>query len=326
LANILVYIERSAGRPAAASLEVLGEARRVASLLGATLYAVLPGEGRLTDPDAALVLGQHGADKVLVAGRVDPALPLLHATHGHLLAAACARVPAALVLLAATPGGQDLAPRAAARLGAAYVPEATVELGDGELVLWRAVFGGSYRRRLAAHDVERPLVVTLAPGAGRRAHGRGIAETLPLDVGAPAGGVEEVRSAPDPAAGLERAAIVVTAGGGVGPEVYAQVRALAAALGGEVAVTRAAVERGLDSSDREVGVGGRRVAPRLYLACAASGSAEHLAAVGAGARIVAINRDPRAPIFRAAAYGLVGDVAEVVPGLIAAARRRGARA
>src|SRR5262249_19251999 len=138
--------------------------------------------------------------------------------------------------------------------------------------------------------------------------------------------VEEVRRAADPAAGLDRARVIVVAGAGVGASVYPLVRTLAQVLGGEVAVTRAAVERGLDSSDREVGIGGRRGAPQLYAVCGASGAPEHLLAVAPGARIVAINRDPDAPIFRVASYGLVGDVAEILPALIAAADRRGALA
>ena len=326
MANLLVYIERSGKALARASLETLGEGRRIASFLGATLHALLPCAG---DDDSAAVatLGRHGADRVLLASGVDPDVPPLHATHGHVLAAALARVPATLVLIAATPGGRDLAPRAAARLGAAYVAEPALGYGgDGELVLTRRVYGGTYLRRLSALDLERPLVVTLAPRGQATPRGEAIAEVSTLPVAAADITVEEIGRVADPGAALDTARVVVTAGAGVDVERMALVRALARALGGEVGVTRAAVERGLESSDREIGVGGRLVAPRLYVACAASGSAEHLSAVAPGAEIVAINLDPAAPIFRVATYGIVGDIADVAPGLIAAAGARQARA
>jgi electron transfer flavoprotein alpha subunit len=327
VANLLVYIERSGAALSSASLEALGEGRRVASFLGATLYALLPGDDRHGDPAAVEVLARHGADKVLVAGAVDSTLPTLHATHGHIVAAALARVPSALVVFAATPAGRDLAPRTAARLGAAFVPEPTFAYGEsGELTLTRRVYGGDVERRLMAHDLERPLVVTLTASGSRHLSGAAFAEAIPLHADPRPSGVEEVARAPDTAAALETARVVVTAGAGVEATSWDLVRALAGALGGEVGVTRSAVEHGLGSDEREVGVGGRRVAPRLYVACAASGSPEHLLAVAAHAHIVAINRDPEAPIFRLASYGIVGDFAAVAPGLIAAARRKEALA
>lgn len=327
MANLLVYIERSGAALLGASLEALGEGRRVASFLGATLYALVPGDDRHGDPAAVEVLARHGADKVLVAGTIDPHLPVLHATHGHIIAAALERVPSALVIFAATPAGRDLAPRAAARLGAAFVPEPTLAYGEnGELMLDRRVYGGNLQRRLVAHDLERPLVVTLIPNGARHGAGSAFADAIPLHANASPGLVEEVDRAPDAAAALETARVVVTAGAGVEARSWELVRALAGALGGEVGVTRSAVEHGLGSWEREVGVGGRRVAPRLYVACGASGSPEHLTAVAAHAHIVAINRDPEAPIFKHASYGIVGDFAAVAPGLIAAARRKEALA
>ncbi len=150
MANILVYIEMADDRPAAPSLAVLGEARRIASSLGATLHAVLPCAGAPRGGgDSIDTLSRSGADKVVLTAGPDRRLPSLYATHGQALAAALERVPAALVVLAATPGGRDLAPRIAARLGAAYVPEAHLEYGPaGELILARPVFGGDYWRRL----------------------------------------------------------------------------------------------------------------------------------------------------------------------------------
>jgi electron transfer flavoprotein alpha subunit len=330
VANILVYVELAGGRPAPASLEALGEARRIASHLGATLYAIVPcaTPPRYDTDDAIAVLSRRGADRVILTGGPDPELPALHVTHGAALSAAVDRVPPAMLVLAATPGGRDLAPRAAARLGAAFMAEPSVEYGAlGELVLSRPTRGGAWRRRLTPEEAERPIVVTLTPGSYAAATGDEEADVLVVDTPpSPAMIVEELVRIADPGANLERARVVVTAGAGVEPSTYEVLRELAAALGGEIAVTRSAVERGLDGEHREVGIGGRRVAPRLYLAFGASGSAEHLAAVSGDAQIVAVNRDPRAPIFRVAAYGVVADVADAAPTLLAAARRGASRA
>lgn len=325
MANVVCYIELTGDRPAEASLQTLGEGRRIASFLGATLYAALPcaSPPSYGDDDVIAVLGRHGADKVVLIAGPELVGPPLYSSYGHAMVTVCAKIPPSLLLVAATPGGRDLAPRLAAHLGAAWVPEPSIEYGPrGELVLSRTVYGGGFRRRLAADDLERPIVATLTPGSYLKAVGGDEAEVVVLAAeGTAPTPFEEVSRQDDPAAALDTARIVVTAGAGVPRESYALVCELAALLGGEVAVTHAAVERGLAGPDRAVGIGGRTVAPRLYIACGASGSAQHLTAVSPDAEIVAINSDPAAPIFRVASYGMVGDVATMLPRLLAALRR-----
>jgi electron transfer flavoprotein alpha subunit len=326
VANILVFIEMAGDRPAPASLETLGEGRRMASFVGATLHAALPcaKPASFGDDDPIAVLGRHGADKILLVGGPPADAPLAHATHGGALAAACDSVSPSIVLLAATPGGRDVAPRLAARLGAAFVPEPSVEYGPrGDLVMSRTVYGGQFRRRLAADEVERPIVATLTPGSYVASAGDEEAEVAVLPDAAPGTGVEEVARKVDPGAPLESARVIVCAGAGVNAEAYALARELAGLLGGEVGVTREAVAAGLDGPDREIGIGGRCVHPRLYLACGASGSSAHLAAISADAEIVAINKDADAPIFRVASYGMVGDAAEILRGLIKSVKVKG---
>jgi len=152
VANIHAYIELAGDQPAESSLEALGEGRRIASALGATLHAVVACAIPPRGADGLIeTLGRHGADKVVLVSAPELAGPLLHATHGPAVAAACEKAPPALVLLAATAGGRDLAPRLAARLGAAYLAEASVEYGArGELLLSRIVYTGAFRRRLQA--------------------------------------------------------------------------------------------------------------------------------------------------------------------------------
>jgi len=322
VANLLVYIELVGDRPAAASLEALGEGRRIASFLGATLYAVLPcvTPPDYGDDDVIAVLGRHGADKVVLI--VGPELngPPLHTPFGHALAAVCDQIPPSLVLIAATTGGRDIAPRLAARLGGAFLAEPSVEYGPrGDLVLSRRVYGATFRRRLAADDVERPVVATLTPGSYHAGTGEDEAEVVVVQALHPfPAPLTEIGRREDAAAALDGARVVVTAGAGVSKEAWPLIEELARALGGEVALTHGAVAAGLGGPDREVGVGGRAVAPRLYVACGAAGSPAHLAGVAADAQIVAINRDAAAPIFRVASYAIVGDVETVIPQLLRA--------
>jgi electron transfer flavoprotein alpha subunit len=324
VANVLVMIELGGDRPAESSLECLGEARRIASFLGATLHAIVPcvSPPRFGDDDVIAELGRHGADKVVLVTGPHLGSPLLWATHGAALASACDRVPPALLLGAATAGGRDLLPRLAARLGAAFVPEPSIEYGPrGELVLSRTVYGGAYRRRLAADDIERPVVATITAGSYLKASGSQEAEMLALPQAQVSSPLVEVSQIPDPGQGLDSARVIVTAGAGVAKEHFGLIEALARALGGEVAVTADAAERGLGGVERQIGVDGRTVAPRLYVAVGASGSPAHLGAVSSDATIVAINTDPDAPIFRVATYGLVGRAETVLPQLISAVQK-----
>jgi electron transfer flavoprotein alpha subunit len=124
----------------------------------------------------------------------------------------------------------------------------------------------------------------------------------------------------DAAAAPTLAPVVVTGGAGVTEKTWPLVEDLARALGGEPGATRALCARGIAPASREVGVGARHVAPQLYIVCGASGSPAHLGAVAPDAEIVAIDRDPEAPIFKIASYGIVGAIEDVVPALIESLR------
>jgi electron transfer flavoprotein alpha subunit len=332
MACVLVHIEADRDHPTPASLAALGEGRRVASASGATLYAAVvvssangrprKDAGNATAHDGLVSeLGIHGADKVVFVQATGPTRPVLWSTVGSALAAACDHLRPALTLLPASSGSHDLGARLATRLGAAYVDGPVVEHGPrGEIVLSRPVYGGSWRRRTSLDDLDRAVVVTLPPGR-RIAHGGDDAEVLFLEVRASADPrVRILGEDEDGGAALERAARVVVAGGGVTAATWPLVGELAAALGAEIGATRTLCARGIAPASREIGVGARHVAPLLYVVLGASGSAAHLGAVAPDTEIVAIDRDPEAPIFRAASHGLVGSIEELVPGLIAALR------
>jgi electron transfer flavoprotein alpha subunit len=322
VACVLVHTEVEGDQPTDHARAVLGEGRRVASSLGATLHAVAilsASEPSAAPADHRLVtaLGAAGADRVILVPAERPQ-PMLWATVGPALLAACEQVRPSLVLLAATAGGRDIGPRLAARLGGAFFAEPAVEAGPrGEVVLSRTVYGGDLWRRVSLDELDVTAVATLDD---RRAAARGDdeAEVTQLDGVARADArIELLGTAEDDGAALERARVIVVAGGGTNADSLALVAELARALGGELGGTRSSCVRGLLGPGREIGVGGRHVAPDLYVVCGASGSMAHLGAVSPDAEIVAIDRDPAAPIFRAARWGLVGTIEELVPRLIA---------
>ncbi len=320
MASIHVTIELDGGHPTEPSLQTLGMGRRLASYLGASLYAVVPTSdgGQDEQHELARRLGSHGADRVILVVGEGLERPLLYATHGTAVYSVCESLPASLVLVAASPGGRDLAPRLAARMGAVFVPEPSVGYADdGELVLTRPLYGGAFRNQLSTEDMDRTIVATITPGCTTTADATAVPGLAVLRADHHDRNVTEVSRTEDPGAVLETATVVVGAGTGVSYDAFGLVSELARALGGEVAVTHEAAHRGLGTKDRIVDIGARRINPRLYIACGASGSAAHLNAVSHYSRIVAVNRDPQAPIFQVAHYGIVGDVETVVPKLLA---------
>jgi electron transfer flavoprotein alpha subunit len=325
VASLLVYIETEGDRPLPISLEALGEGRRIASALGAALYTVvvLPGveAGSLSVAHDELVreLGRYGADKTILMPTPGHDGPAVWATHGSALYAACEQYAPLLVLMAGDAVGRDVAPRLAARMGAAYISDPSIECGSrGEVVFSHSAYGRTVRRRLSSEAIDHPIVATLTPGSYRSERGEDEAEVILLEVPIErTSQIEYLDSTDDPGASLETAKVVVIGGAGVrDAKTYALLETLAEALGGEVAATRNLCERGIAPADREVGVGARHVVPSLYIVCGASGSSGHLGAVSSDAEIVAIDRDPDADIFRVASYGLVGELEDVIPQLI----------
>lgn len=302
----------------------------MASHLGATLHALVSLRGPISDDDEdrwVPMLGQGGADKVILVPGSEHRGPALWPVAGPALCAACARLLPNLVIFAATHSSRDIAPRLAAHTRAAYLAEPAVEYGPGAALALVPAVRSAGAPGLALHEHHGPVVITLPPGAHQPASGYDEAETMYMAPPRPGGpGLEYMDSSDDPGAALDHARVIVVAGGGVSSrESYALVAELARALGGELAATPTLCERGLAPADRAIGVGHRHVAPALYVVCAASGSRHHLDAVRPGATIIAIDRDPDAPVFGAAHYALVGELETVVPALITALGERNAR-
>ena len=324
MAGILVFIEQRNGSPRKASLEALSEARRLAS--GATLpvNAVLVGHGIGT---RAAELGKYGAGKVFVA---DEERLARYSAEGYAAAvrAAAEKCEPGAVFMAATALGRDLSGRLAARLGWGCLADVVkLSMEGGAVVATRPVYSG---KALATADgAGKPVVVTLRPNVFPAEAGDGEAEpeALPKVSGALRAVVKEILAKEGGELDVAEADVIVSGGRGIkGPENFALIRDLAKLLGAAVGASRAVVDAGWIDHAHQVGQTGKVVSPSLYIACGVSGAIQHLAGMSSSKVIVAINKDPEAPIFKVADYGIVGDLFQVVPAFIDEVRKLKAEA
>jgi electron transfer flavoprotein alpha subunit len=312
MAGILVFVEQRNGEIRKASLQALSEAHRQA---GADVAAVFVGSGI---GDAAAGLGAFGAAKVFVA---DDANLALYSSEGYTEAVAKAveAVSPDAVFFSGTAMGRDLAPRVAAKLGVGALADVVALEKDGDqLVARRPVYSG---KAFATVDSagSKPQVISLRPNVFAAEETGGSAEVVALDGLALAirAVVKELVDTGGGEIDVAEADIIVSGGRGLkGPENFAVIRSLAEALGGAVGASRAAVDAGWIPHKHQVGQTGKVVSPSLYIACGISGAIQHLAGMSSSKIIVAINKDPDAPIFKIADYGIVGDLFDVIPPMV----------
>ena len=318
---ILVFCELKDGQLRKPSAEALSEGRRLADASGKQLGALFVGASCAGAADAA----KYGADVILTAEGGTLASYSSDA-FAQVVADAVKAKGATVLLAAATAVGKDVAPRAAARLAAGYASDVTgLSMVDGKLQAVRPVYAGkAFATTSFASAVQvattRPNVFPLAEKAGA-----GAAEA----VAAPAGGfksvVKEILAKASGKVDLSEANIIVSGGRGMKDGAnFGLLEALADAIGGVVGASRAAVDAGWGlPHSMQVGQTGKVVSPTLYIACGISGAIQHIAGMSGSKFIVAINKDPEAPIFKLADYGIVGDLFEVVPELTKSAQSMG---
>ena len=315
MAGILVFIEQRDGNIRKGSLQALSEAKRQAAAKGWPVAAVLPGSGV---KDAAAGLGAYGAEKVFVAD--DPNLKLYSAEgYAEAVAKASEQFGPDAIFFSATAMGRDLAPRVAAKLGVGGLADVTgLELDGDTFVARRPVYSG---KAIAVADTagKKPQVISLRPNVFAAEEVGGSAEVVELD-GLSLSIRALVKELVEKGGGeldVAEADIIVSGGRGMkGPENFAMLQELAHLLGAAVGASRAAVDAGWIDHSHQVGQTGKVVSPTLYIAIGISGAIQHLAGMGSSKFIVAINKDPDAPIFKVADYGVVGDLFQVVPALI----------
>ena len=300
--------------------ELLAKAAVLAVDLGGPVEALVIGRGAAEAP----ALAAAGADRVLVAE--GPGLdPYTTDAHAAVLAEAIrARAPR-LVLLGSTALGRDLAPRVAARLGLGLTGDA-IDLdldAEGRVRQHKPAFGGTIVAPILSRT--RPEMATVRPGMLRSAEPdaarRAVVEKILVPTAAPRVEVVRRELLPDTAAALDSAAVVLGVGKGIGgPAALPAIGQVAERLGAAIGATREVTDAGWLPKQYQVGLTGRAISPRLYVALGVSGAMEHLVGLRCAATIVAVNKNPKAPIFKAADLGVVADWAAVLPHLEAALR------
>lgn len=315
MSQVLVLVEHAEGQVRKVTLELLTAARTLGEPA-----AVFVGPGYA---QAAPRLGEYGAATVYVAQ--DPELTAYAgAPVAELLARLVAEQSPAAVLCAATADGREVAGRLAVRTGSGLLTDVVGLDADG--VATQSVFGGS---AVVRSQVTRGTpILAMRPNATAPepapTEPRRVDVTVELSAAARGARVvdrlvEEKGARPD----LAEAAIVVSGGRGVGSaESFALIEELADALGAAVGASRAATDAGWYPHQYQVGQTGKTVAPQLYLAAGISGAIQHRAGMQTSKTIVAVNKDPEAPIFELADFGVVGDLHQVLPQLVAEIRRR----
>jgi len=314
--GVLVFIEERDGKVKKTSLEALSAGRKLADQLQEPVTAV-----RMRAEDSSENLSHYGADKIMCAQND---LLADYSTEGFCAAVieAVNQADPRFILSAASAMGRDLMPRVAARLGVGLAQDciATEIVGDRQLECIRPIYAGKAYARVRL--LMSPAIATLRPNvfpvgeADTTRNGETVTFTPELNAEKIRASVKETPASSGQKVELTEANIIVSGGRGMkGPENFPIVEALADAFGGAMGASRAAVDAGWIDQQHQVGQTGKTVSPTLYVACGISGAIQHLAGMSSSKFIVAINKDPEAPIFNVADYGIVGDLFEVVPAL-----------
>jgi electron transfer flavoprotein alpha subunit len=313
MSGVLVFMEIKDGKLKKASREALSIGRKLAEAEGGDLMAFA------NDAAVAEDAGRYGATKLYVFAAAD------YATEPYTtaLAQVVSEAQPSVVLFAGSSNGRDLAPRLAARLNAGVASDVdrlewlrSATGTDGKLRARRPVYSG---KAFATVDVvSTPAIATTRPNAfPLEETGGGAAEVV--NVSASADNRVKLVETKVPEAGelsIAEADIIVSGGRGLKEaENFSHIRDLAHAIGGAVGASRATVDAGWIDHQHQVGQTGRVVSPNLYIAAGISGAIQHLAGMSSSKHIVAVNKDPEAPIFRVADLGVVGDLFQILPAL-----------
>jgi len=325
-AKVWAILQQRDGELHRQSRETVAAAQELATLVGGTVDAVLLGSG--IAPLAATLAGQWAVERVLHADHAALATytPGAYATA---LAPAIREEAPAYVLFPHTYQSVEYFPRVAQQVGGAIVSAVgSFRLADGAIQWTRPVLGGKLQADVRVKATTGgATLASIQPGAvsaDRLRAGSGVAAALPttaLDSWKPDREILGVESAAKEEVDLSKADIIVAAGRGVGgADKMGVIQALAEALGAEIGASRPVIDNGWLPRDRQIGSSGQTVAPKLYVAAGISGAIQHLVGMKGASCIVAINKDPNAPIFAIARYGIVGDLHEVLPALTAAVK------
>ena len=322
--SVWVWIEQFESEVASPSWEAIGAARSIAETYGGQVTACLFGVGVQELAQEAIKLG---ADTVFVAD--DDTLGDFRAeAYAALFFQLAQEHSPAVVLFGATTCGRELAPTVAAALDTGAIADVTaLEIQNGCVVATRPIYSGKLLSKCTIPE-RRPQIISLRPRAFPRPEPDDTLSGKIIEV-APALAEDEIKNkviglaTAEGQVSLADADIIVSGGRGVnGPDGFAPIQELAQALGGALGASRAAVDAGWVPYAHQVGQTGKTVSPDLYIACGISGAIQHQAGMRTSKVIVAINKDPEAPIFKLAQYGIVGDLFQIAPALTAAFKEK----
>ncbi len=315
-----VFCEVQAGELLPVGLQLLGRAKELAAESNRPLYAVVLGQ---IPQGAAQLLRASGADEVLCSD--GPALAdKLEQPYAECLIRLAQEFQPDILLVGATPFGRAFAPRVAAALGTGLTADCTelsIEAESGLLLQTRPAFGGNMMATIKTATC-RPQMATVRPGVLPLPEPAEIApyEPIMLPDDGDAGLVRLLKeTAISRGADISQSKIIVAAGRGIGQKKNLKlVQALADKLGGQVGASRPLVDMGFCPYSSQIGQTGYSVAPDLLICCGISGAVQHLAGIGGAKTVIAINTDPKAPIFSVADYRIVGDCVNVLEHLLQA--------
>ena len=317
--DLWVFVETNEdGTAKNVGIELLTPGKMMAGKQGGNLVAVVIGCGA---DEAVKAANEHGADKIIV---VDGPEYKHYSTDAYAIALVTLveKYGPTSMLIGATNNGRDLGPRVSCRLKTGLTADCTaldIDEESGNVAWTRPAFGGNLMATILCPD-NRPQIGTVRPGVFKKGEAvEAKAEIIKEDIHVAESDIrtkviELIREMDSENVDLEGAEIIVSGGRGVGgPEGFEPIRALAKELGATVGASRAAVDAGWIAHAHQVGQTGKTVGPKLYIACGISGAIQHLAGMSSSDVVVAINKDPDAPIFDVADYGVVGNLFEVLP-------------
>lgn len=317
--GVWVFAEQRNGKVAGVALELLGVGRKLADDKSAELAAVLFGS---TESEARELI-KWGADRVYHCQ--DPIFERFNdEPYCQLLSLLINEHKPEIVLAGATPIGRSFFPRVAVRLRTGLTADCTslsIDKETGNLLQVRPAFGGNIMATIVCPNT-RPQMATVRPRVMKRGEYRDDrkGEVIPVEareLQSRTRVIDSVKEVSEVSVNLQEAEVIVSGGRGLGgPKGFELLKELAELLSGAVGASRAAVDEGWIPYSLQVGQTGKTVCPKIYIACGISGAVQHLVGMQSSDIIIAINKNPEAPIFNVANYGIVGDVYEVLPRLI----------
>jgi electron transfer flavoprotein alpha subunit len=317
MAEVLVLVEHTDGEVKKVTFELLTAARAIGEPSAVVVGA--PGAAaKLTEQ-----LGAYGAAKVYVA-ESDDAANYLVTPQVDVLASLVGSASPAAVLVSASADGKEISGRLAVRIGGGLLSDVVGVEGDGTVT--KSVFGGAFI--VKSKSTQGVPVISVRPGGVEASPSQGAAVETPVEVPAVDAAKAARITGREPIVGGDRpelteASVVVSGGRGVGSaESFDVVEKLADVLGAAVGASRAAVDSGYYPAQFQVGQTGKTVSPQLYIALGISGAIQHRAGMQTSKTIVAVNKDPEAPIFEIADFGVVGDLFKVAPQLTEEIQKR----